>query len=83
MTAIIPSIYMDIGRGCTYPFFYALRNLLMNLFSRRMGTGVGRYIGQPLNNTNPLRRDTILLPSYSWLVMRFVTDNRKFCGSLM
>jgi hypothetical protein len=42
-----------------------------------MGSGDGRFIGQPLNNTNPLRRDTVLIPAYSWLVLRFVTDNRE------
>ncbi|KAI0039225.1 multicopper oxidase [Auriscalpium vulgare] len=40
-----------------------------------MGAGAGRYIGQSLNVTNPLRRDTILIPAYSWMVLRFVTDN--------
>ncbi|KIJ23523.1 multicopper oxidase [Sphaerobolus stellatus SS14] len=40
-----------------------------------MGSGSGRYIGQPLNNTNPLRRDTILIPAYSYMVLRFQTDN--------
>jgi hypothetical protein len=43
-----------------------------------MGTGAGRYVGQPLNNTNPLRRDTILIPAFSYLVIRFVTDNRAY-----
>jgi len=42
-----------------------------------MGSGDGRYTGQALNNTNPLRRDTVLIPAYSYLVMRFVTDNRE------
>lgn len=40
-----------------------------------MGSGAGRYIGQELNNTNPLRRDTILIPAYSYMVLRYVTDN--------
>ncbi|KAI0261865.1 multicopper oxidase 2A [Gloeopeniophorella convolvens] len=40
-----------------------------------MGSGAGRYIGQALNATAPLRRDTILIPAYSWTVLRFVTDN--------
>ncbi|KAF8589080.1 multicopper oxidase [Ramaria rubella] len=40
-----------------------------------MGTGRGRYIGQALSNTNLLRRDTVLIPRYSWMVLRFVTDN--------
>lgn len=46
-----------------------------------MGTGAGRYIGQTLNNTNPLRRDTVLIPAYSYLVLRFVTDNREYIVS--
>ncbi|KAI0063937.1 hypothetical protein BV25DRAFT_374174 [Artomyces pyxidatus] len=40
-----------------------------------MGSGEGRYVGQALDTTNPLRRDTVLIPAYSWLVLRFVTDN--------
>ncbi|KAI0063945.1 hypothetical protein BV25DRAFT_1801547 [Artomyces pyxidatus] len=40
-----------------------------------MGSGPGRYTGQALNATNPLRRDTVLIPAYNWLVLRFVTDN--------
>ncbi|KAF8589084.1 multicopper oxidase [Ramaria rubella] len=40
-----------------------------------MGSGLGRYTGQAVNNTNPLRRDTVLIPAYSWMVLRFVTDN--------
>ncbi|TCD62838.1 hypothetical protein EIP91_006351 [Steccherinum ochraceum] len=40
-----------------------------------MGSGRGRYIGQGLNEVNPLRRDTVLIPAYSWTVLRFVTDN--------
>ncbi|KAI0294020.1 Cupredoxin [Multifurca ochricompacta] len=40
-----------------------------------MGVGAGRYIGQTLNATSPLRRDTIVIPAYSWVVLRFVTDN--------
>ena len=44
-----------------------------------MGRGAGRYGGQELNATSPLRRDTILIPAYSWVVLRFVTDNRENC----
>ncbi|KAI0269650.1 hypothetical protein BGY98DRAFT_937730 [Russula aff. rugulosa BPL654] len=40
-----------------------------------MGSGAGRYSGQELNATSPLRRDTVLIPAYSWTVLRFVTDN--------
>jgi iron transport multicopper oxidase len=42
-----------------------------------MGTQAGRYVGQQLNNTNPLRRDTVLIPAYSFLVLRFAVDNRE------
>jgi len=42
-----------------------------------MGIGTGRYTGQALNATSPLRRDTILIPAYSWVVLRFITDNRE------
>ncbi|EIM90555.1 multi-copper oxidase [Stereum hirsutum FP-91666 SS1] len=40
-----------------------------------MGSGVGRYIGTPLNSTNPMRRDTFLVPAFSWIVVRIITDN--------
>ncbi|ORY66655.1 Cupredoxin [Leucosporidium creatinivorum] len=40
-----------------------------------MGNGAGRYQGQALNSNNPLRRDTVLLPAYTWTVLRFVADN--------
>jgi len=40
-----------------------------------VAAGAGRYIGQPLDNPNPLRRDTFLVPPYSYFVLRFVTDN--------
>ena len=43
-----------------------------------MGSGAGRYIGQELNAASPLRRDTVLIPAYSWVVLRFVTDNREY-----
>ena len=42
-----------------------------------MGTSAGRYTGQALNATAPLQRDTVLIPAYSWIVLRFITDNRK------
>jgi Multicopper oxidase len=42
-----------------------------------MGSGAGRYNGQELNATSPLQRDTVLIPAYSWTVLRFVTDNRE------
>ena len=42
-----------------------------------MGTGAGRYTGQELNATAPLQRDTVVIPAYSWIVLRFITDNRK------
>ena len=42
-----------------------------------MGSGAGRYNGQELNATSPLRRDTVLIPAFSWMVLRFVSDNRE------
>ncbi|KAG0051271.1 hypothetical protein BGZ83_003905 [Gryganskiella cystojenkinii] len=42
-----------------------------------LGWGDGSYIPgkTPLELTNPLRRDTITIPSYGWTVVRFVNDN--------
>ncbi|KAK4047081.1 hypothetical protein OIV83_005644 [Microbotryomycetes sp. JL201] len=40
-----------------------------------MGQGAGRYQAQALNSTNPMRRDTVLLPAYTWTVLRFKADN--------
>ncbi|EJT99733.1 multicopper oxidase 2A [Dacryopinax primogenitus] len=40
-----------------------------------MGSGAGRYQGQSFNLTNPMRRDTHLIPAYSWVALRFITDN--------
>jgi len=36
-----------------------------------MGTGAGRYTGQEFNTTSPLRRDTMLIPAFSWVVLRY------------
>jgi hypothetical protein len=47
------------------------------LLKNRMGSGAGRYTGQELNATSPLQRDTVLIPAYSWVVLRFVSDNRE------
>jgi iron transport multicopper oxidase len=41
-----------------------------------LGTGDGNYQGQAnLTQTNPMRRDTFVIPAYSWGAVRFVTDN--------
>jgi multicopper oxidase len=48
-----------------------------------MGSGAGRYNGQELNATSPLRRDTVFIPAYSWVVLRFVTDNREHIHHLL
>jgi len=45
-----------------------------------LGTGEGNYQPGQANlttqtNTNPMRRDTFVIPAYSWGVVRFVTDN--------
>ena len=50
--------------------------VLICVGSRSMGVGAGRYIGQGLNEVNPIRRDTFVIPGFSWMVFRFVTDNR-------
>ena len=48
-----------------------------------MGTGSGIYPGTPFNTTDPLRRDTVLIPPSSWLALRFITDNREFLTSFL
>ncbi|BGP59358.1 hypothetical protein NBRC10512_005153 [Rhodotorula toruloides] len=40
-----------------------------------LGQGQGRYQGQELDTKNPMRRDTFILPAYSWTILRFVADN--------
>nr|AAR82933.1 multicopper oxidase [Auricularia auricula-judae] len=41
-----------------------------------MGTGDGRYQGQDVDDVvNPLLRDTHLIPSFTWTVLRFVANN--------
>ncbi|KAI0033322.1 multicopper oxidase 3B [Vararia minispora EC-137] len=40
-----------------------------------MASGKGRYIGQSVSNRNPFYRDTYLIPAYSWMALRFVTNN--------
>jgi len=40
-----------------------------------VGQGVGSYTGQTLNADNPMRRDTVLLPRFSWIALRFTADN--------
>ncbi|KAI5474342.1 multicopper oxidase [Pseudohyphozyma bogoriensis] len=40
-----------------------------------MGSGSGAYAGQAFNNTNPMRRDTVLIPAFNWVALRFVADN--------
>lgn len=42
-----------------------------------VGEGEGSYVlgSSVLNATNPLRRDTLLIQAYSWVVLRFVADN--------
>jgi FtsP/CotA-like multicopper oxidase with cupredoxin domain len=44
-----------------------------------MSQGDGRWTGDTstLNTTNPMRRDTIVIPSYGHIVLRFATDNRE------
>ena len=48
-----------------------------------MGMDVGRYQNEKLDTTNPLRRDTVLIPAYSYTVLRFITDNRTFSSPFL
>lgn len=48
-----------------------------------VGQGPGRYTGQALNGKNPMRRDTVLIEPYSWMAMRFVSDNPGVRPSLL
>ena len=43
-----------------------------------MAVGIGGYTDQALNNTDPLQRDTVLIPANSFVVLRFITDNREY-----
>ncbi|KDQ55438.1 multicopper oxidase [Jaapia argillacea MUCL 33604] len=43
-----------------------------------MDIGVGRYQGGAFNNTNPMMRDTFVIPAYSHAIIRFVADNPGF-----
>ncbi|GJE96109.1 hypothetical protein PsYK624_123020 [Phanerochaete sordida] len=73
MRAIIPFTCTDTGHGRTS---FGSRSLLsLTYLNRNIGTGVGRYIRQALNATNPLRRYVFLIPVYNWMVIRFITDN--------
>lgn len=42
-----------------------------------LGEGDGSYISgvSQLNTTNPPRRDTLTLPGFGWVAIRFITDN--------
>ncbi|KAG2093564.1 multi-copper oxidase laccase-like protein [Suillus cothurnatus] len=42
-----------------------------------LGEGDGDYLPgvSQLNTTNPPRRDTLTLPGYGWIAIRFITDN--------
>jgi len=55
MMAITPFICMVIDRGCAFTLFCFLLFLELIKINESMAAGDGRYIGQPLNATNPLR----------------------------
>ncbi|KAG2045315.1 multi-copper oxidase [Suillus americanus] len=42
-----------------------------------LGEGDGDYLSgvSQLNTTNPPRRDTLTIPGYGWVAIRFITDN--------
>ena len=52
---------------CVLGFLSSVAALLT---CRSMGTAAGRYIGQPLNEVNPVRRDTFLIPAYNWMIIQ-------------
>ncbi|KAI0649905.1 multicopper oxidase-domain-containing protein [Trametes meyenii] len=40
-----------------------------------VGSGAGRYQHQALENKTPMLRDTLVIPAYTYTVLRFVADN--------
>ncbi|KZT65204.1 multicopper oxidase [Daedalea quercina L-15889] len=40
-----------------------------------MDGGAGRWQGETPNNTAPMLRDTVVIPAYNWMILRFVADN--------
>ncbi|KAI0705390.1 multicopper oxidase [Earliella scabrosa] len=40
--------------------------------------GPGRYQRQPIDNQNPMLRDTLVIPAYTHTILRFVADNPGF-----
>ncbi|KAH9947844.1 multicopper oxidase [Amylocystis lapponica] len=46
-----------------------------------LGGGAGTYADAAralLNNTAPMLRDTVVIPAYTWMVLRFVADNAGY-----
>jgi hypothetical protein len=43
-----------------------------------VGTGAGQYQGQALGGANPMRRDTFLVPAYTWGAFRVVLDHAGY-----
>ncbi|KAL1948428.1 hypothetical protein VTO73DRAFT_12503 [Trametes versicolor] len=43
-----------------------------------VGTGAGRYQHQALDNKAPMLRDTLVIPAYTYTILRFVADNPGF-----
>jgi FtsP/CotA-like multicopper oxidase with cupredoxin domain len=43
-----------------------------------VGTGAGQYHGQALGGANPMRRDTFLVPAYTWGAFRVVLDHAGY-----
>ncbi|KAI0672283.1 multicopper oxidase-domain-containing protein [Trametes maxima] len=43
-----------------------------------VGSGPGRYQHQALENKAPMLRDTLVIPAYTYTVLRFVADNPGF-----
>ncbi|KAI0356871.1 hypothetical protein OH77DRAFT_1399973 [Trametes cingulata] len=43
-----------------------------------VGSGAGRFQHQALENKAPMLRDTLVIPAYTWTILRFVADNPGF-----
>ncbi|KAI0634300.1 multicopper oxidase-domain-containing protein [Trametes polyzona] len=43
-----------------------------------VGSGAGRYQHQALDNKAPMLRDTLVIPAYTYTILRFVADNPGF-----
>ncbi|KAL6309474.1 multicopper oxidase [Sparassis latifolia] len=43
-----------------------------------LNSGAGDYTDEAIMNTTPMLRDTVVIPAYSWIFLRFVADNAGY-----